>query len=127
MFFNNISVLRFLRGIFVIRYGTSFMDWVLLMMSGVFEVVWSISMKYSDGLTRIAPSLITLLASICSFLLLAHALKTVPIGTAYAVWAGVGAVGTAIAGVIIFGEPVHLLRVVSILLIMAGLIGLRLS
>jgi quaternary ammonium compound-resistance protein SugE len=103
------------------------MDWVLLMMSGVFEVVWSISMKYSDGLTRIAPSLITLLASICSFLLLAHALKTVPIGTAYAVWAGVGAVGTAIAGVIIFGEPVHLLRVVSILLIMAGLIGLRLS
>jgi len=103
------------------------MDWLLLMMSGVFEVIWSISMKYSDGLTRLIPSLITLLASICSFLLLAQALKTIPIGTAYAVWAGVGAVGTAIAGVLIFGEAVHSLRVLSILLIIMGLIGLRLS
>ncbi len=103
------------------------MDWLLLMMSGVFEVIWSISMKYSDGLTRIVPSLITLFASICSFLLLAQALKTVPIGTAYAVWAGVGAVGTAIAGVMIFGESIHLLRVISILFIVLGLIGLRLS
>jgi quaternary ammonium compound-resistance protein SugE len=103
------------------------MDWLLLMMSGVFEVIWSISMKYSDGLTRITPSIITLLASICSFLLLAQALKTIPIGTAYAVWAGVGAVGTAIAGVLIFGEAVHSLRVLSILLIIMGLIGLRLS
>ncbi|MEZ5673486.1 MAG: multidrug efflux SMR transporter [Thiotrichaceae bacterium] len=103
------------------------MDWLLLMMSGVFEIIWSISMKYSDGLTRVVPSLITLAASICSFLLLAHALKTVPIGTAYAVWAGVGAVGTAIAGVLIFSEPIHLLRVISILLIVLGLVGLRLS
>jgi quaternary ammonium compound-resistance protein SugE len=103
------------------------MDWLLLMMSGVFEVIWSISMKYSDGLTRIVPSLITLLASICSFILLAQALKTIPIGTAYAVWAGVGAIGTAIAGVIIFGETVHLLRIMSILLIITGLVGLRLS
>jgi quaternary ammonium compound-resistance protein SugE len=103
------------------------MDWLLLMMSGMFEVIWSISMKYSDGLTRIVPSLITLFASICSFILLAQALKTIPIGTAYAVWAGVGAVGTAIAGVLIFGETVHLLRIMSILLIITGLIGLRLS
>lgn len=103
------------------------MDWLLLMMSGVFEIIWSISMKYSDGLTRIVPSLITLLASICSFLLLAQALKTVPIGTAYAVWAGVGAVGTAIAGVLIFGESIHTLRIISILFIVFGLIGLRLS
>jgi quaternary ammonium compound-resistance protein SugE len=100
--------------------------WAILAVAGVLEVAWAIGLKYSDGFRRPMPSVLTVLAMIASFYLLAQALKTLPIGTGYAVWTGIGAVGTAILGVILFDEARDAARLVSIGLIVAGIVGLRL-
>lgn len=101
--------------------------WVLLIMAGLFEVGWAVGLKYTDGFTRLVPSVLTVLGMIASFALLAQALRTIPVGTGYAVWTGVGAVGTAIFGIIVLGESREAVRLVSLLLIVAGIIGLKLT
>ncbi|WP_078000304.1 quaternary ammonium compound efflux SMR transporter SugE [Edwardsiella tarda] len=103
------------------------MSWIVLLIAGLLEVVWAISLKSSHGFTRLWPSLITVVAMVASVLLLAHAMKTLPVGTAYAVWTGIGAVGAAIMGIILLGEPASLLRLLSLTLIVAGIVGLKLS
>lgn len=103
------------------------MSWLLLFFAGLLEIVWAIGLKYTDGFTRLVPSLVTLAAMAGSFYLLSHALRVVPIGTAYAVWVGIGAVGTAIAGIMIFHEAVSPLRLLSLALVIGGIAGLRLS
>ena len=100
------------------------MAWLALFIAGLFEVGWALWLKYTDGFTRLWPSLAT--AMLLSFILLAQALKTLPLGTAYAVWTGIGTVGTALLGIALFGEPLQALRLVCILLIVIGIIGLRL-
>ncbi|MFG1357829.1 quaternary ammonium compound efflux SMR transporter SugE [Xanthobacter pseudotagetidis] len=102
------------------------MAWVYLCVAGLLEVGWAIGMKYSDGFTRLWPSLITLVSIAVSLFLLSLSLKSIPIGTAYAVWAGIGTVGTAIVGIAVFSESTDLLRLASIGLIAAGLVGLKL-
>ena len=101
--------------------------WTLLIIAGLFEVGWAVGLKYTDGFTRILPSILTVLGMIASFVLLAQALRTIPVGTGYAVWTGVGAVGTAIFGIIVLGESRDAARLVSLLLIVAGIIGLKLT
>ena len=101
------------------------MDWINLIIAGLLEVVWASSLKYTDGLTKPIPSLITLATLTASFILLAQALKTLPVGTGYAVWTGIGVVGTAIVGSIFLGEPRDLTRFISIGLIVLGIVGLR--
>ena len=103
------------------------MAWVLLVIAGLFEVVWAIGLKYTEGFTRLWPSVATLAAMGISFWLLGEAMKTLPVGTAYAVWVGVGAVGTVILGILLFDEPASVARLLSVLLIVAGIIGLKLS
>lgn len=103
------------------------MNWVLLVIAGLFEVGWAIGLKYTVGFTRFWPSVGTIAAMTLSFWLLAAAMKSLPIGTAYAVWVGVGAVGTAILGIVLFDEPANALRVSSLLLIVAGIVGLKLA
>ncbi len=102
------------------------MAWIWLTLAGLLEVVWAIGLKYTDGFTRLGPSLITGAAMVASMYLLALAVRTIPIGTGYAVWTGIGAVGVAILGIILFNEPKDLLRIGSILLIVAGIVGLKL-
>jgi quaternary ammonium compound-resistance protein SugE len=102
------------------------MAWVWLVLAGLLEIVWAIGLKYTDGFTRLWPSVITVAAMIASVYFLAVAVRTIPIGTGYAVWTGIGAVGVAILGMILFGEPRTLLRIGSILLIVAGIVGLKL-
>lgn len=102
------------------------MAWVWLTLAGLLEVVWATGLKYTDGFTRLLPSVITVAAMIGSIYLLGLAVRTIPIGTGYAVWTGIGAVGVAILGMILFGEPRTLLRVGSILLIVIGIAGLKL-
>jgi quaternary ammonium compound-resistance protein SugE len=102
------------------------MAWVWLAVAGLLEVVWAIGLKYTDGFTRLVPSAITLAAMAASVYCLAVAVRTIPIGTGYAVWTGIGAVGVAILGIVLFGEPRGLLRLASILLIVAGIVGLKL-
>jgi quaternary ammonium compound-resistance protein SugE len=101
------------------------MAWAILLTAGLLEVAWAIGLKYTEGFTRPIPSALTLAAMTGSVLLLGWALKTLPIGTAYAVWTGIGAVGTAILGIILFGEAASALRLASIGLIVAGIIGLK--
>jgi quaternary ammonium compound-resistance protein SugE len=101
------------------------MPWFLLFIAGLFEVVWAVGIKYTEGWTKLWPSAFTVLAMIASFYLLSMALKSVPMGTAYAVWTGVGIVGTAIFGIVYFKEPADILRMVCILLILGGIVGLR--
>ena len=102
------------------------MAWVWLVLAGLLEIVWAVGLKYTDGFTRLWPSVITVAAMIASVYFLAIAVRTIPIGTGYAVWTGIGAVGVAILGMILFGEPRTLLRIASILLIVAGIVGLKL-
>lgn len=102
------------------------MHWLVLFIAGVFEVVWAVGLKVSDGFTRLVPSLVTVVAMILSFLFLARALRSLPLGTAYAVWTGIGAVGTAVIGMVFFGDPHNWMRIVCILLIVLGIIGLKL-
>lgn len=103
------------------------MAWIYLTIAGLLEVVWAIGLKYTEGFSRPLPSLFTLAAMGGSFWLLSIALKTLPIGTAYGVWVGIGAVGTAIAGVLILGEPASWAKFLCILLIVAGIAGLKLT
>jgi quaternary ammonium compound-resistance protein SugE len=100
--------------------------WVILFVAGLFEIGWAIGLKYTEGFTRLVPSALTLTAMILSIVLLGLALKTLPVGTAYAVWTGIGAVGTAALGIYLFGEPATAARLASIGLIVAGIVGLKL-
>lgn len=102
------------------------MPWLWLTLAGLLEIVWAIGLKYTVGFTRPLPSVITVLAMIGSVYFLALAVRSIPIGTGYAVWTGIGAVGVAILGMILFDEPRTLLRIISILLIVAGIAGLKL-
>jgi quaternary ammonium compound-resistance protein SugE len=102
------------------------MAWAVLFAAGLLEIGWAIGLKYTEGFTRLTPSVLTLVAMAGSVLLLGLALKTLPIGTAYAVWTGIGAVGTAILGIFLFGEPASVLRLASIGLIVGGIVGLKL-
>ena len=102
------------------------MAWIYLLFAGLFEVGWAIGLKYTEGFSRLMPSLLTIAAMIVSLALLGLALKTLPVGTAYAVWTGIGAVGTAALGIYLFGEPATAARLASIGLIVAGIAGLKL-
>lgn len=101
------------------------MAWVLLIGAGLLEVVWATAIKQSDGLSRLVPSVVGISAAGVSFVLLAVALRTLPVGTAYAVWVGIGALGVAAAGVVAQGEPMSLARALFLLLILVGVVGLR--
>ncbi len=103
------------------------MAWIILLIAGVLEVVWAIGLKYTHGFSRLVPSVITIAAMVISMLLLAHAMKTLPAGTAYAVWTGIGAVGAAILGIVLLGEPANLPRILSLCLIVIGILGLKFS
>jgi len=102
------------------------MAWILLIFAGLFECGWAIGLKYTEGFTRLMPSLLTVAAMVISFWLLSTSMKTIPVGTAYAVWTGIGAVGVAIMGMVLFGESRDILRIISLLLIVSGIIGLKL-
>lgn len=103
------------------------MAWTVLVIAGLFEIGWAIGLKYTEGFTRLVPSALTVAALVGSTWLLAIALRTIPIGTAYAVWTGIGAVGTAVFGILLFAEPANAPRLVSIGLIVAGIAGLKLT
>lgn len=102
------------------------MAWITLFVAGLFEIGWALGLKYSDGFTRLIPSVLTLLSMVVSVVLLGLAVKTLPLGTGYAVWTGIGTVGTAILGIVLFGEPATAARIGSILLIVMGIAGLKL-
>ncbi|HOP74252.1 MAG TPA: quaternary ammonium compound efflux SMR transporter SugE [Bacillota bacterium] len=102
------------------------MYWLILIVAGMFEVVWAVGLKYSDGFQRFWPSVFTVAAMLLSVFLLSMALRQLPLGTAYAVWTGIGAVGTAVMGMLLFNEPYELARIFCIALIVSGIIGLRL-
>ena len=103
------------------------MPWIILVLAGLFEIGWAIGLKYTEGFTRLWPSVWTIAAMIVSLGLLGLAMKSLPVGTAYAVWVGVGAVGTAILGIVLLGEPATAGRIASLALIVAGIVGLKLS
>jgi quaternary ammonium compound-resistance protein SugE len=100
-------------------------DWLYLLLAGLCEIGWAIGLKYTEGFTRLMPSLLTVASMVLSITLLGLALKTLPVGTAYAVWTGIGATGTALLGIVLFGEPATVLRLSSIGLIVAGIVGLK--
>lgn len=102
------------------------MSWLILLVAGLLEVVWAVGLKYTEGFTRLVPSAITLVAMAASVLLLGLAMRQLPLGTAYAVWTGIGTVGTAIAGMLLLGEPAGALRLACIGLIVLGIVGLKL-
>ena len=103
------------------------MAWIILVLAGLLEIGWAIGLKYSAGFTRLVPSVLTAVSMLGSVVMLGLALRTLPLGTAYAIWTGVGAVGTVIAGIILFGESMALIRLASVALIITGLIGLKVS
>ncbi|HGN3027468.1 TPA: quaternary ammonium compound efflux SMR transporter SugE [Pseudomonas aeruginosa] len=103
------------------------MSWIILFFAGLFEVGWAVGLKYTEGFSKPLPTVLTALAMLVSLGLLGLAMKHLPLGTAYAVWTGVGAVGTVIAGIVLFGESMALLRLASVALIVFGLVGLKLS
>ena len=101
------------------------MNWVLLLVAGVLEIIWAVGMKHSHGFTRILPSLITIVCMVASFVLLSLAMRSIPLGTAYAVWTGIGAAGTVVFGMFFLGEPSSVLRILCLVLILSGIIGLK--
>jgi quaternary ammonium compound-resistance protein SugE len=103
------------------------MPWIWLIIAGILEVAWAVGLKYADGFTRPVPSVVTVLLLLGSFICLAQAVKVIPLGTSYAIWTGIGAVGTAIAGMVLFREPATAARLACIVLIVAGIVGLRLT
>ncbi len=103
------------------------MAWIYLLLAGLFEIVWAIGLKYTEGFTRLWPTVVTVAAMVVSMGLLGIAAKDLPIGTAYAIWTGIGAVGAAILGIVLFAEPATALRIASIGLIVAGVVGLKLA
>lgn len=103
------------------------MSWVILFIAGLLEVAWAVGLKYTEGFTKFWPSVGTIVALVVSLILLSLALKTLPVGTAYAIWVGIGALGTAVLGIFLFGESAGILKLVSLGLICAGIIGLKLA
>ncbi len=103
------------------------MAWILLGIAGAFEIIWAFFMKQSDGFTRLVPSVITIVTMIASFALLSVSMKTLPLGTAYTVWTGIGAVGAFVVGIAVLGEQISVARIVAALLIVSGLILMKLS
>ena len=103
------------------------MEWIFLIVAGFLEVIWAISLKYSQGFSILLPSIVTIIGMIASFYLLSLAIKTLPIGTAYAIWTGIGVVGTVILGIFIFRDQMSILRFVFILMILMGTIGLKVT
>lgn len=103
------------------------MSWFILFVAGLFEVAWAVGLKYTEGFTRPIPTALTILAIITSMGLLGLAMRNLPLGTAYAIWTGVGAVGTVIVGIVLFGESMAPVRMLSVALILCGLVGLKLS
>ena len=103
------------------------MAWLILVLAGLFEVGWAIGLKYTEGFTRLWPTVWTVLAMIISLGLLGIAMKSLPVGTAYSIWVGVGTVGTVILGIVLFGEPANAGRLVSVALIIVGIVGLKLA
>lgn len=103
------------------------MNWIILFVAGLLEIGWAIGLKYTDGFTKLWPTVGTVLSLVASFLLLGLAIKTLPVGTAYAVWVGIGAVGTAVLGIVLFNESAEMLKMVSLGLICAGIVGLKLA
>ena len=102
------------------------MKWLLLVIAGLFEVCWSTGLKYSQGFTKLVPSALTVFGMIASFYFLSLALKTLPLGTAYAIWTGIGTVGTVILGIVLFQEPIDAIRLICIGFIIIGILGLKL-
>jgi quaternary ammonium compound-resistance protein SugE len=103
------------------------MDWLYLLLAGVLEIGWATGIKYTDGFSKLTPSLITIFLMVLSFGALSIAMRTIPLGTAYAIWSGIGAVGVAALGVFYFNEPSDIARIISILLIVGGIVGLKLA
>ena len=103
------------------------MAWIILIIAGVFETVWAFSMKQSDGFTRLWPTVVTLVAMFVSFGLLSWSLRTLPLGTAYTIWTGIGAVGAFLVGIIVLGEAANLMRIMAAVLIVSGLVLMKLS
>jgi quaternary ammonium compound-resistance protein SugE len=101
--------------------------WIYLIVASLFEITWAVGLKYSEGLSRLLPSVVTVAAMLLSFVFLAQAAKHLPIGTAYAIWTGIGAAGTALWGMLFFHEPREAMRILCLLLIVAGVIGLRVA
>ena len=101
------------------------MSWGILFLAGIFEIFWAIGLKYSDGFTKLIPTIFTVVTMMLSFYLLSLALKSLPIGTAYAIWVGIGTIGTVIGGIILFGESINFIRLLSILFILLGIICLK--
>lgn len=101
------------------------MKWLFLILAGIFEVGWALGLKYSQGLTKLVPSVLTILGMIASFYFLSLALKSMPLGTAYAIWTGIGTIGTVIFGIILFREPVDIIRLICIGFIIIGIVGLK--
>jgi quaternary ammonium compound-resistance protein SugE len=99
--------------------------WAIVAIAGLMETGWALGLKYSEGFTKLVPSVVTIVLALGSFYLLSVAMKSLPVGTAYAVWVGIGAIGTAIAAVFLFHEPVNLMRVLGVLLILAGIMALK--
>lgn len=103
------------------------MAWVLLFLAGLLEIGWAVGLKYSDGFTRLWPSVATVIAMIASMVLLAAAMRSLPVGTAYTVWVGIGALGTVFCGILLWNEPINALRMASVGLILLGVVGLKLA
>lgn len=103
------------------------MAWIFLLVAGLFEVAWASGLKYSEGFTKLWPSVFTIVTSVISFVLLAQAMKTLPVGTSYAVWTGIGVVGTAILGVVLFGDSTQPARIAGMALILCGVVILKLT
>lgn len=99
--------------------------WLIVLIAGLLETGWALGLKYSEGFTRLVPSVLTIAGALLSFWLLSIAMRTLPVGTSYAVWVGIGAVGTALAGMVLFNEPANLMRVVGVSLILAGIAALK--
>lgn len=103
------------------------MAWIYLLLGGIFEIVWATALKYAEGFSKLYPSIITVVGMIFSFAFLSISLKTLPMGTAYSVWTGIGAVGTVIIGIVVFGEPHSIMRIAFIVLVISGIVGLKLT
>jgi quaternary ammonium compound-resistance protein SugE len=115
------------RAVPMLRAGDVLNGWLALLLAGLLEIAWALGLKYSEGLTRFWPSVAMLMAIAASFALLAVALKSIPFGTAYALWTGIGAAGTVIVGMMAFGEPADVFRVTCLTMIIAGMVGLKLA
>ena len=103
------------------------MPWVYLLLAGLFEIFFTVALKFTEGFTRLIPSIITVIFIALSFFCVSQAMRSIPIGTAYAVWAGIGAAGTVICGIVFFGDSYNLIRILSLLLIIIGIFGLKLT